>query len=123
MKDVCMLCYNLYGYLIPRLPRIDTEPLRLLIEDSLYDDESEDGSEDYNDADAEKTEPLGAANKTEDADPASKTPDVAEALSKAADAEKAASSSLLFDGQFEEENVSRSRRALGMNKSYIKIFF
>jgi hypothetical protein len=79
-----------------RLPRIDTEPLRLLIQDSLYDD----GSEDYEESeDSQDSEP----SPTNTAFIAS---------------ESTTTSATYNEQQAEIANQSRSRRDLGINTCF-----
>jgi len=78
-----------------RLPRIDTEPLRLLIQDSLYDDGSEDyeESEDSQDSEASLTEVI---------------------------ASESTASATYSEQQAEIANQSRSRRDLGKKAMFLR---
>jgi hypothetical protein len=80
-----------------RLPRIDTEPLRLLIQDSLYDD----GSEDY--------------EESEDSQDSEASPTNTEVI-----ASESTTSATYNEQQAEIANQSRSRRDLGKKYMFLR---
>ena len=101
-----MIFVHIHFSSISRLPRIDTEPLRLLIQDSLYDDGSDD-------ADDEEDNDLKISSETA---PTTETAEAGRVKDNSLAAENV--KDILDQGT----NVTRRRRDLGIKNKLKQVF-
>ena len=107
-----MIFVHIHFSSISRLPRIDTEPLRLLIQDSLYDDGSDD-DDDEEDNDSKTSSETAKMTEAAEAAEAGRL-NVASLNSLAAENAKD-----IFD---QGTNVTRRRRDLGIKNKLKQVF-